>query len=83
MASNSSQESYEGMITALRNFQNGVEESCSSMENAVADCIENMNQDPHAIERTNEINQNLMDKLDNKIDKVEQDVQKVLEIIDK
>lgn len=35
------------------------------------------------IERTNEINQNLMDKLDNKIDKVEQDVQKVLEIIDK
>lgn len=35
------------------------------------------------IERTNEINQNLMDKLDTKIDKVEQDVKQILGIIDK
>lgn len=35
------------------------------------------------IERTNEINQNLMDKLDTKIDKVEQDVKQILDIIDK
>ena len=35
------------------------------------------------IEKTNEINKGLMDKLDDKIDKVEKDVQKVLDIIDK
>ena len=57
MASNASQEAYEGMIAALTKFQNGIQESCTSMKSAVDDCIENMNQDAHAVERTGEISQ--------------------------
>lgn len=35
------------------------------------------------IEKTNEINKSLMDKLDTKIDRVEQDIQKIIDIVDK
>ena len=42
------EQSYEEMMTALRNFKTQIETQCGIMESAGKDCMDNMEEDPAA-----------------------------------
>ena len=71
MSQNADTEAYAAMVQALKTFQEGLQEVQQSMEKAVEDCNDNMDQDPHAQKRTAEVAE-ILPKLGEVAEKAEQ-----------
>lgn len=57
MSNGSEEQAYMAMIAALRDFSEAVLAAQRTMQNAVEDCRDNMDQDGHAMERTEQISE--------------------------
>ena len=84
MSSNyADEEAYESMISALKKFAQEVSEAQSAIQKAIEDCKDNMDQDPHADEKTQGIEEcypALADAADRAIDLAGK-IQRQLDII--
>lgn len=52
---NADSDAYAAMVSALQQFQQNMDTIISSLNQAVQDCNDNMDQDPHALKRTAEV----------------------------